>query len=134
MDNRNKAGADLNDIFLFNDIISHLGLLELPVKGRSYTWSNMQRDPLLVQLDWFFTSCQWTLSFPNTMVTPLAKITSDHLPCVVKISTSIPKAKIFRFENHWVNQPGFLPLVKEVWDRQVRSSSVVGRISAKLKI
>ena len=67
------------------------------------------------------------------MVSPLVKITSDHLPCVVKISTSIPKAKIFRFENHWVNQPGFLPLVKEVWDRPVRSSSAVGRISAKLK-
>uniref|UniRef100_A0A453G251 Uncharacterized protein n=1 Tax=Aegilops tauschii subsp. strangulata TaxID=200361 RepID=A0A453G251_AEGTS len=41
---------------IFNEIIGHLGLLELPIKGRSYTWSNMQDDPLLEQLDWFFTS------------------------------------------------------------------------------
>jgi hypothetical protein len=42
-ENRNKLGADMNDIFLFNDIINHLGLLELPLKGRAFTWSNMQK-------------------------------------------------------------------------------------------
>ena len=54
LDNRNLPGGDINDIFLFNEIIGHLGLLELPLKGRSYTWSNMQENPLLEQLDWFF--------------------------------------------------------------------------------
>jgi endonuclease/exonuclease/phosphatase family metal-dependent hydrolase len=100
IENRNKPGVDMNDIFLFNEIISHLGLIELPLKGRSFTWSNMQDSPLLQQIDWFFTSCQWTLSFPDTVVHPLAKNTSDHVPCVVKIKTTIPKAKIFRFESH----------------------------------
>ena len=57
----------MNDILLFNDIISHLGLTELPLKGRSYTWSNMQVEPLLQQLDWFFTSPAWTHIFPNTV-------------------------------------------------------------------
>jgi hypothetical protein len=46
----------VNDVFLFNEIIGHLGLLELPLKGRRFTWSNMQAQPLLEQLDWFFTS------------------------------------------------------------------------------
>jgi hypothetical protein len=46
-DNRNKPGGDLNDMLLFNEIIGHLGLLELPLKGRKYTWSNMQDQPLL---------------------------------------------------------------------------------------
>jgi hypothetical protein len=55
-ENHNKPGGDVNDMFLFNDIIGHLGLLELPLKGRSFTWSNMQTIPLLEQLDWFFTS------------------------------------------------------------------------------
>ncbi len=35
--NRNRPGADMNDIFLFNDVISDLGLVELPIKGRAYT-------------------------------------------------------------------------------------------------
>jgi hypothetical protein len=46
-DNRNKPGGDINDMFIFNDIIGHLGLVELPLKGRMYTWSNMQQQPLL---------------------------------------------------------------------------------------
>ena len=97
VDNRNKPGADMNDIFIFNEIISHLSLVELPLKGRALTWSNIQDQPLLEQLDCFFTSPNWTLLFPNNMVFPLSKSTSDHVPCVINISTSIPKAKIFRF-------------------------------------
>jgi hypothetical protein len=110
-DNINKPGGDIHDMFLFNEIIGHLGLLELPIKGRAYTWSNMQKDPLLEQLDWFFTSANWISSFPNTMVIPLAKNGSDHVPCVVNIDTNIPKAKIFRFDNYWVDMPGFLECV-----------------------
>ena len=41
VDNRNLPGGDINDMFIFNEVIGHLGLLELPIKGRSYTWSNM---------------------------------------------------------------------------------------------
>jgi hypothetical protein len=44
-ENRNKPGGDTSDMFLFNEIIGHLGLLELPLKGRAYTWSNMQEEP-----------------------------------------------------------------------------------------
>jgi exonuclease III len=46
-ENRNKAGGNFNDSVIFNNIISHLGLIELPLKGRSFTWSNMQVCPLL---------------------------------------------------------------------------------------
>uniref|UniRef100_A0A453K5D4 Uncharacterized protein n=1 Tax=Aegilops tauschii subsp. strangulata TaxID=200361 RepID=A0A453K5D4_AEGTS len=60
----------MNDIFIFNEIIAHLGLLELPLKGRSYTWSNMQDNPLLEQLDWLFTSADWIFSYPMTEVLP----------------------------------------------------------------
>ena len=56
LDNRNRPGGNIADTFIFNDSIGHLGLVELPLKGRSFTWSNMQANPLLEQLDWFFTS------------------------------------------------------------------------------
>ena len=46
-ENRNKTGGNVNEMFLFNDIIGHLGLVELPLKGRAFTWSNMQEQPLL---------------------------------------------------------------------------------------
>lgn len=133
VESRNQPGANLTDIATFNEIISYLGLIELPIKGRAFTWSNMQADPLLVQLDWFFTSHSWTLKYPNTVVHPLAKPTSDHVPCVVSVGTSIPKAKVFRFEDHWIRLPGFLDKVKTIWDINCPGDSAKC-LSAKFKL
>lgn len=133
LDNRNLPGGDINDIFLFNEIIGHLGLLELPLKGRSYTWSNMQENHLLEQLDWFFTSSNWIAEFPNTMVFPLAKTASDHVPCVVSIATSIPKAKVFRFENYWVDLPSFQDCVQKCWSAPTKKTNSVAMLTKKFK-
>lgn len=47
VEGRNRDGANMNDIILFNEIISEQGLQEIPLKGRNLTWSNMQDEPLL---------------------------------------------------------------------------------------
>ena len=56
LEDRNRPGGDINDMLLFNEAINNLGLVELPLKGRQFTWSNMQERPLLEKLDWFFES------------------------------------------------------------------------------
>lgn len=65
-ENRNRLGGDLNEMFIFNEAISALGLVELPLHGRKFTWSNKQDPPLLERLDLFFTSTSWTLSYPDS--------------------------------------------------------------------
>ena len=132
-ENRNLPGGDVNDIFIFNEIIGHLGLLELPLKGRSYTWSNMHDSPLLEQLDWFFTSTNWISVYPFTEALPLARTASDHVPCVVVIKTSIPKCKIFRFENYWVHMEGFLECVQRSWSKPSNKSHSSAIITDKMK-
>jgi hypothetical protein len=133
LNNRNRLGGNLADTLLFNEAIGHLGLIELPLKGRAYTWSNMQSDPLLEQLDWFFTSPNWTLDFPNTEVLPLAKITSDHIPCKIVISTCIPRSNIFRFENFWAEHDNFLTTVQNSWLSTADSVNAAKTLSAKFK-
>jgi hypothetical protein len=56
LENMNKPGGEVNEMLLFNDAIRSLGLIELPLYGRKYTWTNKQPSPLLERLDWFFTS------------------------------------------------------------------------------
>lgn len=133
LSNRNSPGGNIADTLIFNDAIGHLGLIELPIKGQAFTWSNMQSDPLLEQLDWFFTSPNWTLEYPNTEVLPLAKITSDHIPCKIAISTSIPRSSIFRFENFWAAIDSFVPTVQECWANAPSSEDSAMNISIKLK-
>lgn len=134
IEDRNRDGANMNDIMLFNEIISEQRLQEIPLKGRNFTWSNMHEVPLLQQIDWCFTSTNWILDYPNTLLLPLSRPKSDHIPCMAQIGTCIPKAQIFRFENYWIEQPGFMDLVQGVWNSEVRSTTSTTRISAKFKL
>jgi len=120
-DNKNQPGGDYQEMQRFNELISGQSLVEIPLKGRMFTWSNMQGDPLLEQLDRFFSTVELTSIFPNTMVKPLSKPVSDHVPCVLTIETSIPKSKIFRFENFWPLHPGFKELINTIWSKPVRA-------------
>ena len=72
-EDRNRPGGDVNQMLLFNEAISNLGLIELPLKGRQFSWSNMQDNPLLEKLDWFFTFAAWMTTYPDTTALPRAK-------------------------------------------------------------
>jgi hypothetical protein len=43
----NRTGADYSNMLMFNAAISTLGLIEIPLKGQCFTWSNKQHPPLL---------------------------------------------------------------------------------------
>jgi len=120
-------------MFLFNEAINTLGLIELPLHGRQYTWTNKQFPPLLERLDWFFTTNSWTTKFPNTMVKTLVMETSDHWPCVVEIAIAIHQAKMFRFENHWLNHEDFIQVVVNGWSAPSHVSDPAKVLTAKFK-
>ena len=130
---RNKDGANVADMLLFNDIIRSQNLVDLPLHGARFTWSNMQSAPLLERLDWFLTSNNWTSSFPNTTVKALARPVSDHTPCQISIQSNIPRSKFFRFENFWIHHHGFKEVVKSAWHVPVRCSNPAMILNAKLK-
>ncbi|KAM0874852.1 hypothetical protein ACQ4PT_037185 [Festuca glaucescens] len=68
------------------------------------------------------------------MALPLAMTTSDHVPCVISIQTSIPKSSVFRFENRWLDMPEFLSTVEKVWTQSIHYADAAKRITAKFKI
>jgi len=132
-ENRNREGADANEMFLFNEAISRLDLIELPLHGSQFTWTNKQFEPLLERLDWFFTSNSWTIKYPNTVVKSLVMETSDHWPCVVEIDTRIPRSKIFRFENHWLHHDDFASVAVQGWTSPQNHQDPAKALSAKFK-
>src|SRR3954468_23566003 len=68
------------------------------------------------------------------MVKPLCKPTSDHTPCVLTIETKIPRAKLFRFESYWLLHPGFMDVVKEVWNRPINMPNAATLLCRKFKL
>jgi mannosylglycoprotein endo-beta-mannosidase len=93
----------------------------------------MQQEPLLEQIDWFFTTPSWTTHFPNTLVLPMAKSSSDHVPCMVTIDTNIPKSRIFRFENYWADHPSFLECVRNSWNKSSYKKNSAAILAHKFK-
>lgn len=132
-EDRNREGGDQIEMFLFNEAISTLNLIELPLHGRHFTWTNKQNPPLLERLDWFFTNTGWTEKYPNTSVKTLPMETSDHWPCSIEISTSIPRNAIFRFENHWIHRADFIEQAISGWSAPFPSSDPAKLLSAKFK-
>jgi hypothetical protein len=130
---RNRTGGDTNNMLLFNTVIQIYDLEEIPLKGRSYTWSNMQQSPLLEKLDWVFTSANLTSEFPNTLSFPLSRLGSDHIPIHVQIGTDIPKANLFRFENYWIDFHGFHDTVSNCWTSSEYKKDSAMMINGKFK-
>jgi hypothetical protein len=129
----NKSGGDVSFMLLFNEAISAQGWAEIPLQGRKFTWSNKQQSPLLERLDWFFSSCSWTLNYPNTLVSTLSMEPSDHVSCIFSISTTIPKANLFRFDNYWMEHEHFLEVVAHGWSVPTNQVDPAKILTSKFK-
>lgn len=132
-ENRNKEGGNVMEMLLFNDAISALGLNEIYLQGRKFTWSNKKTSPLLEKLDWAFTSNSWALTYPDTSLSALDMTPSYHCPCIVRISTHIPKNGTFRFENYWIQHESFRDLLNQGWSIPTFQLDHAKNITAKFK-
>lgn len=92
-----------------------MDIIEVPLHGLTYTWSNKQRDPLLQRIDWFFISQELSVVFPKTYAKYLLIDIPDHVPCLILVQTSVPRPKLFRFENFWMEIDGFAIVFQNDW-------------------
>ena len=59
--------------------------------------------------------------------------TSDNVPCVISVSTKIPRKSIFRFENYWLQHENFFQVVQQNWVAPVHLTDAVLILTAKFK-
>lgn len=130
---KNNDNFRLSEAESFNECINDMCLIELPLLDRKYTWSNKRSNPTLERLDRVFINLCWDELLPNTILSSLTRSTSDHVPLKIEISTSVPRAKIFRFENYWIHSPGSSDVVSSAWACQPTSGNPSALIAAKLK-
>ena len=109
--NKNTNSFNSLDADHFNDLIISLALIEIPLVDRAFTWSNRRENPTLARLDRCFVNLNWDESFPNTALS-LTRFASDHVPLDTAASTSIPRSVCFRFENAWLMNRQFPPVVQ----------------------
>jgi hypothetical protein len=70
---------------------------------------------------------------PGSTAITLSRDISNHCPCLISISTEIPKAKIFRFENYWMMREEFMQIMENGWNLPNSQSDVAKKPALKFK-
>lgn len=90
-------------------------------------------NPTLASLDRAFSNTWMLALFSSISLNALPRPTSDHRPILVSISTTIPKSKIFCFENAWLLNQFFLPVVLPAWHSAPVLPDAAAMLAARLK-
>ncbi|KAI4984215.1 hypothetical protein ZWY2020_047913 [Hordeum vulgare] len=113
---KSSLNVDRPRMCLFNDCIADLALREIARVGARFTWCNKQVDPIQSVLDRVFVSAQWEVMFPLCGLKAVTRIGSNHTQLVFsKGGGAPPRSRRFRFENFWLEQPGFYDWVRDRW-------------------
>ncbi|XP_026460621.1 uncharacterized protein LOC113361664 [Papaver somniferum] len=75
---RNRDGGDVRNMGFLNDFIMEQELVDLPLNGGAFMWSNKHKDPLLCRLDRFMVCTTFDAKFSSATQTALVRTVSDH--------------------------------------------------------
>ncbi|OVA10606.1 Endonuclease/exonuclease/phosphatase [Macleaya cordata] len=80
---RNKPGGNKRNRKMLNAFLNRNALLDLPLAGGNFTWSDMKEDPLLCRLDRFLISTEWETKYPRVTQMLRTRTISDHNPILL---------------------------------------------------
>jgi endonuclease/exonuclease/phosphatase family metal-dependent hydrolase len=83
----------------FSDFIFEQDLMDLPLVGGPFTWSNNQETPSWSHLDRFLVSPDWEVKFPGSLQKRLPRLCSDHFPILLDCGGVHWGPRPFKFEN-----------------------------------
>ncbi|XP_015161095.1 uncharacterized protein [Solanum tuberosum] len=119
----------------FIAIIEACGLIDLGFSGQKFTWSNNRgiQQRVWKRLDRALVTDAWLEKMPQTTITHLPSVGSDHCPLLMEMKArEDDQIKYFKFLNCWTDQPNFLDIVKACWDRNVEGN-IMWKFHQKLK-
>ncbi|KAK9009078.1 hypothetical protein V6N11_080550 [Hibiscus sabdariffa] len=126
------APFDFSRAKWFYDVINKCGLLEIPTKGGTFTWSNQrsQEDAILEKLDRVLSSLEWNKLFPKALACLDVAIASDHAPIILLLQGLNKKGRRdFKFESKWLLEEECAREVTEGWKpvQYADSNNMFGR-------
>ncbi|XP_073017911.1 uncharacterized protein [Primulina eburnea] len=88
--------------------------------GYPFTWAKSRGTPNAIEerIDRALVAPSWSSLFPQAKLANHSAPLSDHNPILLTTENKLhyAKRKGFRFENSWLNEPGFSDIVRENWE------------------
>lgn len=130
---KNKRIVNRRNMGRFRRFVDDMGLKDLTLHGRRYTWSNEQADPTLEKLDRVLVSADWEELFPFSFLQALSSDMSDHAPLHLA-SNALPRPRRrFHFENWWLRIPGHLDAIQAAWQCPIEVTNPYTRLDTLLR-
>jgi len=98
----------------FNGFIANNFLVDLPLKGRTYTWYRGDGRSMS-RIDRFLLSEHWCLTWSNCTQLAMARGLSDHCPLVLAVDIQNWGPKPVRMLKCWADFPGYSSFVRDTW-------------------
>ncbi|XP_075658740.1 uncharacterized protein LOC142628551 [Castanea sativa] len=125
--------VNANRALLFKDCLDARNMVDLGFSGPRFTWSNRRGFRNLIQerLDRFFGNPKWCTLYPNTRVSHLTRVHSDHCPILLEFEpgASIRLNRPFKFQSFWLNDLSFPNIVRDAWGQSNRLNTVVEKFT-----
>uniref|UniRef100_A0A2N9HEY0 Reverse transcriptase domain-containing protein n=1 Tax=Fagus sylvatica TaxID=28930 RepID=A0A2N9HEY0_FAGSY len=100
----------------FSDFISVQGLIDTPLLGGKFTWSNGRSIDARSRLDRFLFTADWEDYFGLISQKRLVRLGSDHFPILLVCGSPHQGSRPFKFENMWLKVDGFVAKVHQWWN------------------
>ncbi|KAK8556414.1 hypothetical protein V6N12_002816 [Hibiscus sabdariffa] len=107
-----------NDARGLFDFVDTTGLIDLPISGGTFTWSNQRSDEeaILEKLDRALCSSNWNITFPKAVALLDVAIGSYHAPIIVLLKGLKRKyMRDFKFESKWFLEEDCISTVQDSW-------------------
>ncbi len=117
----------------FSDFISTHGLVDPPLEGGTFTWSNNGVSASMSRIDRFLFTTDWEGRFSIIQQKRLCRILSDHSPFMLVCGNGQWGQQPFRFENMWLKAEGFMEKVGSWWSSYQFDGSPNFILAKKLK-
>jgi hypothetical protein len=112
---KNNLNIDRGRLTRFRDTLNACDLKDIHLQNRKFTWSNEQDSPTMSRIDAFFSNEAWDLTHDDHVLHALSSSLSDHCPLLLASCHGPKKPHSFRFEEFWVDIPGFFDVVNKAW-------------------
>ncbi|XP_014751138.1 uncharacterized protein LOC106865512 [Brachypodium distachyon] len=129
---KNNTNINRRLIGKFLGPLNFLQLKEISLGGRCFTWSNEQENPVLTKIDHIFCTDDWDVLFPNALLQAVPTFCSDHAPLFLQGEPTRWHRPSFKFEQFWLQMPGFQDTVAGAWNKHVVAQDALRRIHIKL--
>ncbi|GMI83371.1 hypothetical protein HRI_002006400 [Hibiscus trionum] len=117
---RSEGSVNKVAIRNFNSFIEELAVIDLPLHGSRFTWSNYRDNPSFSRLDRFLLSTEFLRVWLDILQSAFPKGISDHNPICLAILNTCWGPRPFKWFNHLADDNEYVEQIIEAYNMASR--------------